>query len=129
MIGTGGEQQMTVERWLAAAIGDVRARGLDGTVPVLEAFAQAMITLRAADWSAGPGLPRDQPVAADGASGTRDSTLTAVNRGPTETNARVPSPPPRRSSDDPHTLEISEASERIRQRSLTSLALTESCLE
>jgi aspartyl-tRNA(Asn)/glutamyl-tRNA(Gln) amidotransferase subunit A len=126
---TGGERQMTVERWLAAAIGDVRARGLDGTVPVLEAFAQAMTTLRAADWNAGLVLPSDQPLAADGASDDGNSTPTAV-RDPTETNAPVPPPRPRRStSDHPHTLEISEASERIRQRTLTSLALTESCLE
>jgi aspartyl-tRNA(Asn)/glutamyl-tRNA(Gln) amidotransferase subunit A len=121
---------MTVDRWLAAAVADVRARGLDGTVPVLEAFAQAMTTLRAADWNAAPALPDGRRNTADGAPGDRDPALTAVDRERTGTNAHVP--PPRRrgsASDDPHTLEISEASERIRRRTLTSLALTESCLQ
>ena len=43
---------ISVERWLASAVADVRARGLEGAVPVLEAFARGMTTLRAADWSA-----------------------------------------------------------------------------
>ncbi len=41
-----------VDRWLAAAIADVRARGIEGAVPVLEGFARAMHVLRDADWNA-----------------------------------------------------------------------------
>ena len=52
---------MSVDRWLAAAVRDVRARGLDGAVPVLEAFARAMTDLRAADWASGPIRPEHLP--------------------------------------------------------------------
>ena len=51
------------ERWLAAAVADVRARGLEGAVPALEAFARAMQVLRDADWNddagRGTGAARD----------------------------------------------------------------------
>jgi hypothetical protein len=59
----------TPDAWLEHASADARARGQDGAVPVLEAFARAMRVLRTADWnddaSAGsPAGPRD----ADGGS-------------------------------------------------------------
>jgi|tagenome__1003787_1003787.scaffolds.fasta_scaffold18047172_2 hypothetical protein len=40
-----------VDRWLAAAVADVRARGIEGAVSVLEGFARAMHVLRDADWN------------------------------------------------------------------------------
>ena len=40
-----------IDRWLAAAVADVRARGVEGAVPVLEGFARAMQVLREADWN------------------------------------------------------------------------------
>jgi hypothetical protein len=48
-----------IDRWLAAAVTDARARGIEGAVPVLEGFARAMQVLRNADWndSAVPGPP------------------------------------------------------------------------
>jgi len=44
----------TPERWLAASAADATARGLEASVPVLEAFARLMHVLRAADWNDGP---------------------------------------------------------------------------
>lgn len=41
-----------VERWLAAALADARARGVPDAAPVLEAFAGLMRVLRMADWTA-----------------------------------------------------------------------------
>lgn len=42
---------MTIEQWLEMSVADARARGLDGTVPVLEALARAMHVLRDAPWN------------------------------------------------------------------------------
>ena len=42
---------MTIEQWLEISIADAKARGLDGTVPVLEALARAMHVLRNAPWN------------------------------------------------------------------------------
>jgi hypothetical protein len=42
---------MTIERWLEQAVADLRARGLEGAVPVVEAFARSMKVLRAGDWN------------------------------------------------------------------------------
>jgi hypothetical protein len=41
----------TPERWLAVAVADARARGVEGAVPVLEGFARLMQVLRDADWN------------------------------------------------------------------------------
>lgn len=41
----------TPERWLATAVADAKARGHEGAVPVLEAFARVMHVLRSADWN------------------------------------------------------------------------------
>lgn len=40
-----------VDRWLADAVADLRARGIEGGVPVVEAIARAMQALREADWN------------------------------------------------------------------------------
>jgi len=45
----------TPERWLTAAVADVRARGVEGAIPVLESFARLMQVLRDADWNDDPG--------------------------------------------------------------------------
>jgi hypothetical protein len=42
---------MTIEQWLEISVADAKARGLDGTVPVLEALARAMHVLRNAPWN------------------------------------------------------------------------------
>jgi hypothetical protein len=42
---------MTIDQWLELATADVKARGLDGTVAVLEALARAMYVLRHAAWN------------------------------------------------------------------------------
>jgi hypothetical protein len=42
---------MTIEQWLEISVADAKARGLDGTVPVLEALARAMHVLRDAPWN------------------------------------------------------------------------------
>ena len=112
-------------RWLAAAVADVRARGLDGAVPVLEAFAGAMTTLRAADWNiAAAPLPacRADDRAQSAASAPSDAREDAA---PAAARSRAVVV---QASGEPHTLDISTASERIRRGELTSLALTESCL-
>ena len=44
---------MTIEQWLEISVADAKARGLDGTVPVLEALAHAMHVLRNAPWNVG----------------------------------------------------------------------------
>jgi hypothetical protein len=41
----------SVDRWLRAAVEDAERRDLPELRPLLEALAQATITLRAADWS------------------------------------------------------------------------------
>ena len=117
---------ISVERWLASAVADVRARGLEGAVPVLEAFARGMTTLRAAEWNTSPVHPASAGVDDGGRSSgspeaDEEAADTPVNR------ARGLPPPP--ASDDLHTLDIARASERLRHRTLTSLALTESCLQ
>ena len=87
-----------------------------------------MTTLRAADWNTGP-APRRQcrcrrERRLDGLTGdaAEEAAETAVNA------ARSDCPPPP-ASDDLHTLDIRVASERLRRGRLTSLALTESCLQ
>jgi aspartyl-tRNA(Asn)/glutamyl-tRNA(Gln) amidotransferase subunit A len=120
----------SIDRWLTAAVADVKARRLDAAVPTLEALAGALAMLRAEDWrtdprlSAGaadaenPGVARntaiDTSASPAGAAGTSRSA--AVDASRTDANG------------DPHTLDIATASERIRGGALTSLALTESCL-
>jgi hypothetical protein len=42
---------VTVETWLAAALADAERRGLSDLKPLLEALAQAMRALRAADFN------------------------------------------------------------------------------
>jgi hypothetical protein len=42
---------LTIERWLEQAVADLRARGLEEAVPVVEAFARSMKVLRAGDWN------------------------------------------------------------------------------
>jgi len=42
---------MTVERWLEAAVADAQRRGLPELKPLLEALAKAMCALRAADFN------------------------------------------------------------------------------
>jgi hypothetical protein len=42
---------MTVDAWLAAALADAERRGLTDLKPLLEALAQAMRALRAADFN------------------------------------------------------------------------------
>ena len=102
---------MSVERWLASAVADVRARGLEGAVPVLEAFARGMTTLRAADWNTSPahpasaGVDRWRPVVGLTGSGGRGGRYARHRRA---------GPPPPLASDDLHTLDIAPASERIR---------------
>jgi hypothetical protein len=49
------------ERWLAAAVADARARGVEGAVPVLEAFARLMQVLRDADWNDDAARPARGP--------------------------------------------------------------------
>jgi hypothetical protein len=41
----------TPETWLAVAVADARARGIEGAVPVLEGVARLMQVLRNADWN------------------------------------------------------------------------------
>jgi aspartyl-tRNA(Asn)/glutamyl-tRNA(Gln) amidotransferase subunit A len=108
---------MSVDRWLSAALRDVRARGLDGAVPVLEAFARAMTELRAMDGTVGSELPpgRDRH--------TAHTTVAIVDArsAPALTSRLLP-------GDAPYSLDILTASTRIREGSLTSVALAESCL-
>ena len=110
---------MSVDRWLSAAVRDVRARGLDGAVPVLEAFARAMTELRAADWTS-------EPVRSEPPQDRRQSAHPIVAAGdgrdaPALTSRLLP-------GDAPYALDILTASARIREGSLTSVALAESCL-
>jgi len=42
---------MTIEQWLDISVADAKTRGLDGTIPVLEALARAMHVLRDAPWN------------------------------------------------------------------------------
>ena len=42
---------MTVEQWLAAAIGDAERRGMPELRPLLEGLAASTTALRAADWN------------------------------------------------------------------------------
>ena len=110
-------------RWLAAAVADVRARGLDGAVPVLEAFAGAMATLRTADWNfaAASSLPVERD--------DRAQSLASTPSDPRETPpAASPAAQSSSGAGEPHALDISTASDRIRRGELSSLALTESCL-
>jgi hypothetical protein len=48
---------MTIEQWLDISVDDAKARGLEGTVPVLQALARAMHVLRDAPWNE-EALPR-----------------------------------------------------------------------
>ncbi len=52
---------MTIDRWLRAACADVRARGLDEVVPLLESLAAALARLREADWNRGADQGLDTP--------------------------------------------------------------------
>jgi hypothetical protein len=52
---------MSPDEWLQAARADAERRGLTGTIPVLEAFARAMVTLRAAPWNEAAGPADDEP--------------------------------------------------------------------
>jgi aspartyl-tRNA(Asn)/glutamyl-tRNA(Gln) amidotransferase subunit A len=115
---------ISVERWLASAVADVRARGLEGAVPVLEAFARGMTTLRGADWSAAHPA---SAAAGDGgwSSGSLEAGEEAADM-PVNAARGLAAP---LASDDLHTLDIALASERLRDRTLTSLTLTESCLQ
>ena len=115
---------ISVERWLASAVADVRARGLEGAVPVLEAFARGMTTLRGADWSAADPASAD---AGDGG-GSSGSPEAGEEAADIRVNAARGLAAPL-ASDDLHTLDIALASERLRDRTLTSLTLTESCLQ
>ena len=115
-----------VERWLASAVADVRARGLEGAVPVLEAFARAMTTLRAADWNTGPAPPPSAGL--DQSGGSTGSLQMRAETGETAVRGASPARSPS-TSGGLHTLEIRVASERLRRGRLTSLALTESCLQ
>jgi aspartyl-tRNA(Asn)/glutamyl-tRNA(Gln) amidotransferase subunit A len=112
------------DRWLAAAIADVRARGLDGAVPVLEAFARGMVTLRTADWASGTPF-RATPDRTD--RGHPSASAAPAGRGTTG-HVVYDAPAPSTAS-DLCALDIGTASERIRHGELSSLALTESCLE
>ena len=119
----GDDRAVTIDRWLAAAVADVRARGLDGAVPVLEAFARGMATLRTADWNDTAAAP----AAADPDRGGNSAPFPAAQSRPPGANATESSA----RSDwlgEPHALDISTASSRIRNGTLSSLALTESCL-
>ena len=110
-------------RWLAAAVADVRARGLDGAVPVLEAFAGAMATLRTADWNF---------AAAPSLSVERDDRAQSIASAPSDPRETPPAASPAAQSSsgagEPHALDISTASDRIRRGELSSLTLTEGCL-
>ncbi len=119
----GDDRAVTIDRWLAAAVADVRARGLDGAVPVLEALARGMATLRMADWNDTAAAP----AAADPDRGGHSAPFPSAQSRPPGANATEPSA---RSdwSGEPHALDISTASNRIRNGTLSSLALTESCL-
>jgi aspartyl-tRNA(Asn)/glutamyl-tRNA(Gln) amidotransferase subunit A len=110
---------MTVDRWLSAAVRDVRARGLDGAVPVLEAFARAMTELRAADWTSEP--VRSEPPQDRHQSPHPTLAIGDGREAPALTRRLLP-------GDAPYALDILTASARIREGSLTSVALAESCL-
>jgi aspartyl-tRNA(Asn)/glutamyl-tRNA(Gln) amidotransferase subunit A len=117
---------ISVERWLGSAVADVRARGLEGAVPVLEAFARGMTTLRAADWNTSPAHPASTGVDDGGrSSGSPEAGEEAADM-PVNAARGLAAP---LASDDLHTLDIALASERLRHRTLTSLALTEHCLQ
>jgi aspartyl-tRNA(Asn)/glutamyl-tRNA(Gln) amidotransferase subunit A len=112
------------DRWLVAAMADVRARGLDGAVPVLEAFARGMVALRTADWASGIpswAVPSRTDSGRPSASAPPDGGRT---RHHLAYDLPAPAPP-----GEPYALDIGTASERIRHGELSSLALTESCLE
>ena len=111
------------DRWLAAAIADVRARGLDGAVPTLEAFARGMLTLRAADWTSGTSSP------AHVARTDRAHPSLSAAPGGRATNPHVTHDAPPSTAGELYALDIATASERIRCGELPSLALTESCLQ
>src|SRR5262245_20102082 len=108
---------MSVDRWLSAALRDVRARGLDGAVPVLEAFARAMTELRAMDGTVRSELPQDR----DRHSAHTTIAIADARGGPALTPRLLP-------GNAPYALDILTASTRIREGSLTSVALAESCL-
>src|SRR5215212_4942273 len=112
---------MTVERWLAAAVEDVRARGLEGAVPVLEAFARSMTTLRSAEWNANPA-----PAPVVGGDDSSSMSPRLVDDSGTARTAPAARPGV---LDEATALDISTASERLRTRTLTSVALTDRCLE
>jgi aspartyl-tRNA(Asn)/glutamyl-tRNA(Gln) amidotransferase subunit A len=114
---------VTIERWLAAAVADVRARDLEGAVPVLEAFAHSMLTLRGAAWST-------NAVLSSGASYDGPGHSPTLPAGPLDGDNTPGRPRPSSSSvaAELHNLDISTASERLRNGSLSSVALTESCL-
>jgi len=112
---------MTVARWLAAAVEDVRARGLEGAVPVLEAFARSMTTLRAAEWNANAA---PAPVV-----GGDDSPSVSPPFVDDSGTARTAPASPPGVLDDATALDISTASERLRTGTLTSVGLTDRCLE
>ena len=50
---------MTIDAWLEHAVADAASRGLSELRPVLDAIAQAMATLRAADWNHDVGAAPD----------------------------------------------------------------------
>ena len=107
---------MSVDRWLSAAVRDVRARGLDGAVPVLEAFARAMTELRTIDGTVRAEPPQDRRHSA------HPTVAISEGRGaPALTPRLLP-------GDASYALDILTASARIREGSLTSVALAESCL-
>ena len=57
---------MTPAAWLDAARADAQARGLTGTVPVLEALSRMMQVLRSAPWNDRAAPPPDDTEAGDG---------------------------------------------------------------
>ena len=57
---------MTPAAWLEAARADAQARGLTGTVPVLETLSRMMQVLRSAPWNDRAAPPSDEAESPDG---------------------------------------------------------------
>ena len=113
--------QMTVDEWLRWTTADAERRGLPALEPLLTSFAQSLKSLRAADFNQAPGagLPESPDALRASGSERRASDFTCHPSDQQQTEADRPEP----------AWTIASLGAQLRRREITSLAITDRCLQ